>query len=254
MKLGLCCGFDKYDVAVDAGFDFVEPGAGTILNLSDSEFEQLKSKMAQTGVYARACNCLLPSDIRIACSDYSKEKVDEYANRLFKRAAQLGIKTAVLGSGGSRRIPDDEDRDECLKIFEQAVSQIAACADEYGITIALEPLRAAETNNLHYVEEAAALCDKLGIKNLKINPDVYHLYQGNEPFENLNKYSRLFDHMHICNYVTRYFPLEGDEADYNAVFDVLKRAGYEGEISIEGRSDDFDADCVKSFTLLKKFI
>ena len=110
-------------------------------------------------------------------------------------------------------------------------------ASEYGVTVAVEPLRSEETNAINTVSDAVQLCRAVNEKNFKINPDLYHMYCENEDFENLKKYSDFIAHVHVAEFKTRKLPSAGDGCDYKNVVKLLQNSGYNGRVSVEAHDE-----------------
>lgn len=251
MRFGACAGADRYLSSLRAGCDFVEFNAKHISSCSREEFEQAVALVREHGVKAEATNCLFPGDIAISSAEWKAQVVNEYTDRLFYKLAQLGTEVSVFGSGAARSIPHGEDREECMERFYKSIYITAENAEKNGIEIALEPLRRAECNVLNTVEKAAEICRIVNHSRVGINPDLFHMYSENEPFENLAKYVDLIKHIHIGDYTCRRYPTPDDGCEYSKVFSILKNAGYDGRISIESGCDDYENDCRQALGILR---
>lgn len=251
MKFGACAGPDRYFSSLKAGCDFVEFNSKDVIKYSQEEFESALNLIKEHGVKAEATNCLFPGEIAISGKGFDSETINDYTDRLFFRLAQLGTEVSVLGSGAARSIQPGEDPDECMERFYKAVYITAENAKKNGIAIALEPLRSAECNILNTVEKAAAICKAVGHSSVGINPDLYHMYCENEPFENLAKYIQYVKHIHVSDYKNRIYPTPDDGCEYAHIFSILREAGYDGRISVEARTDDYEADCRQALEILR---
>ncbi len=58
-------------------------------------------------------------------------------------------------------------------------------------------------------------------------------------------------HFLIANPDGRFFPKKEDSYDYTKVVKVLKEIGYDGNMSIEGKTTDFESDLPESIVFLK---
>ena len=75
---------------------------------------------------------------------------------------EIGIKILVLGSSGSRSIPEGFDRAEAEEQFTGFLKKIAPAAEKYGVIVAIEPLQTQETNFINTVKEGAEIARKTG--------------------------------------------------------------------------------------------
>ena len=252
MRFGACAGgIDRYIASVKAGCDFVEFNARQIGDYSKEKFDEVLSLIKEYGVIAEATNCLFPGEIAISGSSWKPEVVNEYTESLFYKLAQLGVKVSVFGSGGARSIPEGEDLQECTERFYKSIYITAENAKKNGIVVALEPLRSAECNILNTVEKAAQICKDVNHSSVGINPDLYHMYNEKEPFENLAKYIEYIKHVHIGDYTKRRYPTPGDGCEYSRILNILTNAGYTGRVSIESGTDDYENDCRQALEILR---
>ncbi|MBQ8227905.1 MAG: sugar phosphate isomerase/epimerase [Clostridia bacterium] len=252
MRFGACAGgIDRYIASVNAGCDFVELNARQVGDYSKEKFDETLALIKEYGVIAEATNCLFPGEIAISGSEMKPDVVNEYTDSLFYKLAQLGVKVSVFGSGGARSIPEGEDPDECMERFYKSIYITAENAKKNGITVALEPLRSVECNILNTVEKAAQICKDVNHSSVGINPDLYHMYNENEPFENLAKYIDYIKHVHIGDYTKRRYPTPDDGCEYSRILNILKTAGYTGRVSVESGTDDYENDCRQALTILR---
>ncbi len=251
MIFGACAGPDRYLDSLNSGCDFVEFNAKDVSVYSKEKFDEALSLIKEYNLKAEATNCLFPGEIAISGRAFDPDVINEYTDKLFFRLAQLGVEVSVLGSGAARSIPDGENADECMERFYKSIYITAENAKKNGIEIALEPLRSVECNILNTVEKAAKICKDINHSSVGINPDLYHMYCGNEPFENLAKYIDLIKHIHVSDYKKRRYPAPDDGCEYSKIFNILKGAGYNGRISIEAGTDDYKNDCRQALEILR---
>jgi hydroxypyruvate isomerase len=117
-------------------------------------------------------------------------------------------------------------------------------ADRASMSLLLEPINHRDKPGyfLQYVEQAAAIIDKVGRPNIKIMFDCYHtqIMQG-DLIRRIEKHRRVIGHVQIAGVPDRAEPDDG-EVNYPAIFRALDRIGYEGWIGAEykprGLTDD----------------
>jgi sugar phosphate isomerase/epimerase len=255
MKIGVCTGIDNSKLLADEGYDYIELGLSAITNLSESEFEAYKNTVENSRLKPYAFNVFLPKDMKVVGPEADDRKIIQYVSKAIGRAGLLGGKIIAFGSGASRNIPDGFPRS---KAFDQLVSflRIAArAAEEKDITLAIEPLRSAETNIINTAAEGLELAREVNHPNVKLLVDFYHMSQEDEKPEVLLEAG--FDyikHIHIAAPKDRSWPLEEGGESYRQFFHYLKEIGYTGGISIEGRTSDLLKDAPLAMACLKNLI
>lgn len=255
MRLGLCTAPANSELAARLGYDYIEGNLSQIAAMEEKDFEELAKKAPALPAPILKCNCFLPGNIKLVGPDANREELEAYLKKAFSRASKLGVKVAVLGSGGARRVPENWD-------FSQAWRQIAdflRLANEYGekydIDIALEPLRAKECNILNYVSEGVLLSALVNLPRVYTLADTFHMICGCEPMESLKNAGKALRHVHISHplddHSGRDYPRPNDGMDYAGIFAMLKEMGYEGDVSIEAATQDIEKDGEVAFRLLK---
>jgi hydroxypyruvate isomerase len=110
-----------------------------------------------------------------------------------------------------------------------------ACKKATGLTILLEPINQRDRPGYFYstIAEAASLIEEIGVPNIKIMFDVYHVgVSEGDVIRRLERYLPLIGHVQIAAVPSRAEPDEGEIA-YSAIFAELDRAGYEGWVGCE---------------------
>jgi hypothetical protein len=179
MRFGTCVGFDKLESAAKLGYDYLESNLGHIKSLGEQELKNTKAMLDGYGAKLEAVNCFFPGEIHLAGEDADIEIIRDYTRRAFDNAVFLGIETCVLGSGRSRSVPEGFDREKGLEQIHSALRVIDDEAGEHGIRVAIEPLNRLETNVFTTVRESVDICRTLGLKNIFVLADIYHMVMEN---------------------------------------------------------------------------
>lgn len=168
----------------------------------------------------------------------------------------------MLGSGRSRSVPDGFDRENGLEQIHSALRVIDDEAGEHGIRVAIEPLNRLETNVFTTVRESVDTCRTLGLKNIFVLADIYHMVMENEDFGALRYAGDKLIHIHFSNptakdspnggKMKRIFPAEGDGYNYASFVQAVKEAGYDGRMSIEANCINFEAEAAEGLKMMKK--
>lgn len=234
MQIGFCGGFEQAELAKSCGFDYLESGIAPICAMSEEEFAANLAHLQKVGFPMLAANLFLPGDWPLGHAPLDEERNRAYLKTAAERLSALGVKAAVLGSGGARELNDDFGREKGKEQFKIFYRQAAEILGEKGIVVAIEPLCKKECSFLNTVGESLDLLESLPEGPKAVLCDFYHAGQENEPLSVLKRAGSLLRHCHIAHPITRKAPYPGDGADYKAIFRALKECGYDGTISFEG--------------------
>jgi sugar phosphate isomerase/epimerase len=235
-QLGIVASLEQDSLLAASGFQLLGELVGKLLapSLTEAQFQDnlKKIKKAKTKVYL--CNVLFPGSLKIAGPEVAAQEVLAYLDQVAYRAKRADIPLLVLGSGGSRRLPQGYDNQKAKNDFVLLCRQMALVARKHGIIIALESLNSTETNFLTTLQEAAEVVKKVGHPNFRLNADIYHMMKENEPPQHIIDAGSLIYHVEIAEKDQRTLPgVKGD--DFRPYFRALKAIRYQGPIVIEGR-------------------
>lgn len=237
MKLGCtvgCKDIEKIELAAKVGFDYVEVALNGLAACSEEDFESFKAAVKKNNIPCEAANCLFPKTIKLCDKIYDGAAVEAYLETAFSKAKELGVEVVVFGSGASRKISDDVDREKAIEQLRlTCIEYLNPIAVRYGITVVIEPLNKGETNIFNSLEETYAFLSELGLSNVKCLADTYHMDLESEPYSNVNLAGNDLRHTHIANPDGRVMPLEMDKNDYKPFFSALREISYSGRLSIE---------------------
>jgi len=234
MRFGLCIDLGSIAAAEKAGFDYVEPPVANLLpDKPDQDFAPVAQAAKDSSLKPEAFNCFIPGSMKITGPEANLNALRQYVGVAAARAAALGGKVIVFGSGGARSVPDGFPADKAMAQVDAFLNAIAPIAEEAGIIIVIEPLRKAECNIINFVKEGLALARKANKPSIRALADLYHVGQGNEPYENTAAAGPMLAHVHIAHPVHRKCPMPGDGFDYKPFFRALKQAKYDTRISLE---------------------
>ncbi|MGI6438092.1 MAG: sugar phosphate isomerase/epimerase family protein [Sphaerochaeta sp.] len=249
MRFGICIDVTHIHDAARVGFDYVEGKLNTIALLGDDEFNRLVEDVLSSTIAMERCCLLLPKSMQIIGKHYDEKGMEAYLHTAFTRMQILGSNLVVFGSGKSRTF-------DCSLFWQEAFTQlvtvtkrIGEIAQTYGISVAIEPLNPNETNLINTMKEGAALQAAVGLKNVGLLADAYHMRCVGEPWEVLSEVSPLM-HTHIAVLEGRGYPTEASE-EVIGFLRELKRSGYQASMSIEGKSDNWQTEGKKALTVLR---
>lgn len=238
-KLGMIAPIAQDSLLLASGFSMLGESVGRMLSptLTEAEFQSnlKKIKDARTKVYV--CNILFPGSLKIAGPEVNEARVLSYLDTVFQRAKKADIPLIVLGSGGSRRLPDNYDNEKAKTDFTALCRKMAAVAKKHGITIAIENLNSTETNFLNTLQEAAEVVKNVDHPNFRLNADIYHMMKENEPPQHIVDAGKIIVYVEVAEEEERTLPgVKGE--DFTPYFSALKSIGYKGPVFIEGRVEN----------------
>ena len=242
---GVCTSFEKAAEVKAAGFDYVEPTVGKIVEAGWP---------ADAPLPARAANVLMPADLKITGPNVDRAKLLAHVENVAHKSMQAGLENVVFGSGAARNVPDGFDRTQAEDQIRDFCNLLADAADRHGITFVIEPLNRRECNIINSVAEAMIYVRDTNRPGVQCLVDSYHFWLEDESLANLEAAMPWIKHVHVADKEGRTAPGESGQpevSNYNAFFAVLKRHDYKGRISIEaGKFDVADAG-VRSLAYLK---
>lgn len=234
-KLGMIAPLAQDSLLHASGFAMLGESVGRMLSpsLTEAEFETNLEKIKDSETKVYVCNILFPGSIKIAGPEVNEQQVLTYLDTVFSRAKRAGIPLIVLGSGGSRRLPENYDKEKAKKEFAALGRKMAAVAKKHSITIALENLNSTETNFLNTLQEAAGVVKDVNHPNFRLNADIYHMLKENEPPQHIVDAGDIIVYVEVAEKAERTLPgVKGE--DFKPYFSALESIGYKGPVFIEG--------------------
>ncbi|MDR1598760.1 MAG: sugar phosphate isomerase/epimerase [Oscillospiraceae bacterium] len=251
ISIGICASPDKAGAAKRVGYDYIELNLSATAAMTDAEYAAAKDRLSDAGIRAEAFNVMVPGAYRLTGPDADLAPVREYLDKAIPRAAEMGCRVIVFGSGAARHVPERYAAYDAWTQLTAYLKLAASVARGVGITIAVEPLSKRETNIIHTVREGAALAAAVNEPNVGALGDTYHMYAEGEPYTAFIEAKDRLLHVHTAENVTRAFPSAGDGTDYAGLFAALKAAGYNARVSVEGSCKDFEAEAAAALEVLR---
>lgn len=218
---------------------------------SDAEANSLARQVRETGLEVVGLHWLLAktTGYHLTSPDPAVlAATRDYAKRLADLCHALGGKVMVWGSPDQRSLEPGWNPAEATARAADVLRSAAEHCGPLGITIAMEPLGAVETNFLNTAAETIRLCELVDHPACKLHLDVkamsFEAPRGgglHPPSQPPNPYSYIGDiiraskdwtvHFH-ANDPNLYGPGMG-KVDYTPIADALRDTGYSGWISVE---------------------
>lgn len=251
ISLGMCIAPDKV-AQLAPGYDYLELAlSSTLVPLEDEAAYAAKGALLQSlNPAVRAFNVFVAAQVRVVGEDVNWDQVESYVERGLRRAAKLGAKIVVFGSGGARSVPEHYSH---ALAWGQLVRFLGLCADQasqHGITIAIEPLNRRECNIINTYLEGVQLARDVDRSEVRVLADIYHFMMDAEPLDDIAREPDWLAHVHLADTGRRWpgsgtYPLE-------RLFAMLKDIGYQGMASVEcGWGDDFRGETEKALHFLR---
>jgi len=247
----MCIAPDKV-AQLAPGYDYLELAlSSTLMPLEDEAAYAAKGDLLQSlSPAVRAFNVFVPAQVKVVGEDVDWGQVASYVERGLRRAAKLGAKIVVFGSGGARSVPEHYSH---ALAWGQLVRFLGLCADQasqHGITIAIEPLNRRECNIINTYLEGVQLARDVDRSEVRVLADIYHFMMDAEPLDDIAREPDWLAHVHLADTGRRWpgsgtYPLE-------RLFAMLKDIGYQGMASVEcGWGDDFRGETEKALHFLR---
>ncbi len=252
MRVG-CCIADAalLPVLEAARIDYCELPVAR-LAAPDADFDQLTRLLQESAVPPYACNVLLPGELAIVGPAVDEARIAAYLERAMQRLERLGTQVVVVGSGRSRTVPAGFNRRRAADQFEAFLRKASAVAGEHGVVLALEPLRAAETNLVNRVSEGEAFLRERDVDGVRLLADLYHMREEGESLDVLDGCADLLTHVHVAGAGRRPpGPADGDLAEFVT---RLRAAGFDAGCSVECHWSDFASEAPGALAHLRAVV
>ena len=156
-------------------------------------------------------------------------------------ALALGTPTVHCMAG---LFPAGADRARHRALYIENVRYAAQEMAKHGRVLVIEPINPRDMPGyfLNSQAEGHAICQEIGLPNLKVQMDFYHcqIVEGDLTMT-FKKYFADIGHVQIASVPARHEPDEG-EVNYRHIFKLLDEMGYDGYVGCEyrprGRTED----------------
>jgi 2-dehydrotetronate isomerase len=220
---------DRFDAAAEAGFSAVE-------YLFPYEFppeaigERLKRNQLTQALFNLPPGNWDAGERGIAALPDRFDEVRENLNIALPYVAATGVKRVHLMAGLAER-----KNVTAAVAYQKAVRWTAEQLASAGVDVLLEPINSRNMpgyflNDFAYAEQ---LIGDLGLKNLKLQFDIYHrqILHGDVTMA-LRRMLPMIGHIQIASVPSRHEPSE-EELNYPFLFEELDRLGYAGFVGCE---------------------
>lgn len=232
-RIGLTRGPEHAPLLKELGADFLEISCGHLMPTEPEEkFKPRRKELLNCGLPIHGANGFLPSRLKSTGPDADHAAIAKYAEVIFRRGGEIGMRTVTFGSSGSRSLPEGFPKADAELQFVALLMRLAPIAEKHGVRVCVEPLQARETNFIHFVREAARLVEAVQHPSIGITADVFHMLRGDEGPDAIREAGAHVQHVHLAEKAERTAPgVAGD--DFTPYLQALADIGYDGPISME---------------------
>lgn len=244
---GACRPLADAAVLKAAGYDFIECDVSSALipAKNGDEWKKQRDFIASLPLPLTTCNCFIPGIYRLTGPKADFAPALAYAEKVLRRAEEVGVKYVVFGSGGARNVPGDycaKDRKNVPDTEKGVVQFTEFCrelskrvGDLKNVAVLIEPLRPRESNIINYVWQGEQICNDINSPRIRLLADFFHMMMGREPAASIRSAAPLIKHCHIAEFSTRDYPGSDSSLNdrYKPYLDALMSSDYKGGISCE---------------------
>jgi sugar phosphate isomerase/epimerase len=253
MRLGVCCSPADAATLPAGAVDFIEANVQSFLVPFEDEsaFTPKADFAAASPIPILSANCFLPASLKSTGPDLDPDRIEAYAASAFTRAARIGMKIIVFGSGGSRQIPVGFPPEKAREQFLHLLARLGPLAAAHNVTLVVEPLNRADCNFIHTVAEGAALIHEVNHPHIRLLADFFHMLRNEEDPGTLRAAAPVIAHTHVAEKANRTPPgTDGD--DFRPFLTPLREAGYPGALALECNfPNGLAADCPRALASLR---
>lgn len=251
VEIGVCGSIDEFAKAEQFGFDYFEPAVAAVAALSDAAFADFEKRVSKSKIRCECFNSFIRS-LMVVGPAVDRDALTAYLNPALDRCRALGASIVVWGSAGSRNVPAGYSREQAWQQMRSFLRLAGDLAQSRKIVVAIEPLRKQESNIINTGAEAWRLVREVDHPNVKMIIDYYHLQQEHEDPAIVEQARDAIVHLHFANPNGRVWPKDpAEDPGYGPFFELVKKSGFRGGLSIEGRGT-FEADAAASLAFFRK--
>lgn len=228
---------------------------GDLLCTGQNSLRDLAGQLAGTGLPVEAMTSPLPRrfQCRVVGEDADPLRALTVFREMCGKAAALGVRTIVLGSGQARSVPPGFSRDEAMRQFTDFVAAAVPVCAERGMLLTLEHLNRSETNLVNSCRQAREVVADLRLSGLRIAVDCYHIVtEGLELAAEVNAAAGLIGHAHTSS-----IPRGGNDLHLDVQEEFLARlrsAGYNGRLSVEDDFSESGCDASRAVSAFRQLL
>ncbi len=232
-EVGVVKPASDFQEAVKYGFDYFEPPAYEIAEMSQPDFERFRNMVLASPIRCTHVNFFIRS-LRVDGPSVDVDALHNYVESTLERCRQLEAKIVIFGSAVSRSVPEGFSRDRAWHQIIEFLRMAEPVARAKNIVLGIEPIRASSSNILSTGDEVLKMVHEINLQNIRMNIDYYQMRAMNESPEILWKARDAIVHIHFARFEPHGWPKDPrEDPEYTQFFGLLKKMQYSGGISVE---------------------
>lgn len=228
---------DLIDRVKGLGLDFIEI---PLMALETFDAAAISERLNQVGIESCTSTVLL-NDTDITSDDPAiRQKGVEYLKKCVDATSQIGANN-FSGVIYSKHVKSLKNRptDKDWNYSADALREVGEYAAQLNINVGIEPVNRYETYLINTCEQAIKLKEMIGLDNIKIHLDTYHMNIEEKDFYTATKNAgKDLIHYHLCEN-DRGIPGTGT-VDWDGIFKGLSEINYDGYAALESFVDTTD--------------
>ncbi len=218
------------EMAREIGYNAVEIAVRDPSVVDAAKINELKERMNLEISAIGTGQAFLAEGLSLAAKDEEKRRgAVERLKKHVDLASEIGgfvIIGLIRGTVGKR------EREEAVKLLIEGLREVGIYASGKGVSLVIEPLNRYESDYLNTADEVAEVIEKVGLENVGLLLDTFHMNIEERSFEEtIEKHALILKHFHVAD-SNRWAPGYG-HIDFPSIFKALKGVGYDGYVSVE---------------------
>lgn len=220
------------DKVAKLGFDILEINASPLSEYSEKQINELEERAKDNNIILTAgYGPIAEHNIGI---ESKRNKILDWYKKVFSNMQKLNIQ--IIGGAIYSYWPVDYskpiNKKEDWKNAVDGTRILASLASEYNINICCEVLNRFENYLLNTSKEAVSFVKEVGMPNVKVMLDTFHMNIEEESFSNaIKEAGEYLGHFHLGE-ANRRLPGEG-RMPWNEILDALILINYDGYAVME---------------------
>ena len=164
----------------------------------------------------------IPGDLRVVGDAVNFPRLSHYVETACRRARGIGGEIIVYGSSGSRNLEEGYSEERALGQIAEFLDMAADHAEANDITIVIEPICHREGNILRTVADGLEMAQRVNREGIQLLADLYHVWQEDEPVEDIIYAAEWLAHVHIAEPAKRSYPGNDDFRFRGILYQLLR--------------------------------
>lgn len=218
------------------GFDFIEI---PLMCLEDFDSQSVKARLEGLDIMTSTVILHDSMDITSFDEDARRNGV-QYLKDCVRKSAEAGAKVfgGVLHSKylkDAKCMPSEQE----WEFSANSLKEVARYAQDFGVSLALEPVTRYESYLVNTAEQGVRLCKMIDEPNVYVHLDSYHMnIEEKDFYEAVKQTGSYLSGFHMCEN-DRGIPGSG-HIDWDGIFRAFKEIGFDGYLGFEGFADCTD--------------